>query len=77
MQLRAVLEATGDPVAVGDEVTNFRGDKGILVSLDRARSTGRSGMVCVDRNGTKFWNYDQVWGLAVLPEGEDADPLHS
>lgn len=64
--LIAFDEKTGERVNIGDLVTDFRGDRGTLVSLDRAREPGRSGKVAVEMlSGRKVWTYDGVWSLRV------------
>lgn len=43
--LRAIDTETGKPVEIGAEITDFRGDKAILVSVDRVRIPGKSGKI--------------------------------
>lgn len=45
--LFAYNEKTGQPVAVGDTVTSFRGEKATVTRLSRAVEPGRSGKVVV------------------------------
>lgn len=51
----------GEPVNIGDTVTDFRGARGVLESVNRPQSEGRSGKVTV--NGREY--YDRVWDLWV------------
>lgn len=64
--LKAFDQHTGEEVKIGDTITNFRGEQGILESLDRARTTGKSGkvVVAIDEKHKRY-NYDNVWGLEV------------
>ena len=62
----AVDEKTGEIVPVGSEVTDFRGEKATLVSIDRARGPYRSGKItCVYPDGHGWSYYDGVFGIRV------------
>lgn len=74
-KLVAFSERTGQPVDVGDTVTNFRGETGKLHTLVLARSPGRSGKVGVEIDGGTVWHYDAVWGLVIMDE-TDGEPVH-
>jgi hypothetical protein len=66
-------EVTGERVEPGDPVTSFRGTRGYLRRLDRARSLGYSGKVTVELADVEteylfdrlVYHYDNVWGLRV------------
>ena len=66
--LRAIDTETGKPVEIGAEITDFRGDKAILVSVDRVRTLGRSGLITYELPDGKFGRcvYDKVFGLEVV-----------
>lgn len=68
--LVAIDLTTGAPVHIGTVVTDFRGEVGRLVYLERPNSLGRDGKVAVERNGDngdtyKTYNYASVWNLRV------------
>ncbi len=72
-RLRAVSIDTGEPVEIGDNVVSFRGERGVLASLDRPEGPGHSGKVTVrvGLDAVERQHYDGVWGLRVLPETAD------
>jgi len=63
----AVDMKTKKVVNIGAEVTNFRGERGMLRSLERANEMGRDGKINVD--GRTF--YARVWGLEVRSLNSD------
>jgi hypothetical protein len=73
-RLRAFSLDTGEPVEIGADVTSFRGQPGILVSVDRPNGPGYEGKVTVrvalDQNPQQY--YAGVWRLRVPPEQADA-----
>ena len=70
--LRAIHAKTGKPVEIGDEITDFRGDKAILVSLDRVNEQRyggrRSGKISYRTEDGDFGSeiYDGVFGIIVI-----------
>ena len=70
--LRAIHAKTGKPVEIGDEITDFRGDKAILVSLDRVNEQRyggrRSGKISYRRGDGDFGCevYDKVFDIIVI-----------
>lgn len=64
----ALNEETGEVVPIGSEITDFRGDKAILVSVDRVRIPGKSGMITYELPDGKPGRcvYDKVFGLEVV-----------
>lgn len=82
--LRAIHAKTGKPVEIGDEITDFRGDKAILISLDRVNEQRyggrRSGKVSYRREDGRFGSevYDSVFDLIVInSEWENASTLNA
>lgn len=77
--LQAIDNRTCQPVEIGDEIIDFRGEKAILVSLDRVnefRYGGRrSGLLTFNRNGDAQTVYDKVFGISVIEtDWEDSEP---
>lgn len=73
-RLRAFDIVTGEPVKVGDSVTSFRGQPGLLMALIRPNGPGHEGKVTVRTAidmlpGTY---YAGVWGLRVEHTPADA-----
>lgn len=67
--LKAYDRTTGKEVKVGDMVTDFRGEQGILLELTRAEGVGYSGKVYVQAsNGSKWEVYDNCYNLRVVKE---------
>jgi hypothetical protein len=64
--LQAYSKKTGEPVNVGDTVTDFRGDSVTLISVDRANGGGRDGKVTVEGSPVSY--YASVFGLRVVGE---------
>lgn len=63
----ALNEETGEIVPIGSEITDFRGDKAILVSVDRVRIPGKSGKITYrTADGRGRCVYDTVFGLEVV-----------
>lgn len=69
--LRAIHAKTGKPVEIGDEITDFRGKKAILVSVDRVNEMRYGG--CRGGKVTGRWYdgilgsvYDGVFDLIVI-----------
>lgn len=77
--LRAIQAKTGKPVEIGDEITDFRGDKAILVSVDRVRTLGRSGLITYKLPDGKSGRcvYDKVYDIIVIETGENASTLNA
>lgn len=65
--MKAVRLPFGKPVAEGDEVVDFRGDKWKFVSPSRANEEGRDGKIIVERDGMRRELYASVFDLAVKP----------
>lgn len=82
MPLQAFNVETGEAVEIGDTVTDFRGDIATLISVDRARQPGKSGLVSVRWDAYRqpghdagVWDYyDNVFGLEVREVERDAEP---
>ena len=68
--LKAYDRKTGKEVKVGEIIYDFRGEKAILKSLDRAEEIGRSGKISVQEYGYTNWHtyYDRVYNLRVIEE---------
>lgn len=63
----ALNEETGEVVPIGSEITDFRGDKAILVSVDRVRIPGKSGKITYrTADGRGRCVYDRVFGLEAV-----------
>lgn len=63
----ALNEETGEVVPIGSEITDFRGDKAILVSVDRVRIPGKSGKITYrTADGRGRCVYDKMFGLEVV-----------
>ena len=69
--LRAIDTETGKPVEIGAEIIDHRGDKAILVSLDRVNEMRYGG--CRSGKVTGRWYdgmlrsvYDGVFGITVI-----------
>ena len=81
--IRAIHAETGKPVELGDKITDFRGDKATLMSLDRVNEMRygghRSGKVTARwRDGTLRSVYDSVFGIIVIEtEWENASTLNA
>ena len=81
--IRAIHAKTGKPVEIGDEITDFRGDKAILVSLDRVNEMRYGG--CRSGKVTGRWYdgmlrsvYDGVFGIIVIETNwENASTLNA
>lgn len=73
-RLHAVSIDTGQPVEINDNVVSFRGQRGVLVSIDRHEGPGYEGKVTVrvaiDQVPRQY--YASVWGLRIPPEQADA-----
>ncbi|MGE0015681.1 MAG: hypothetical protein AB7S83_05850 [Candidatus Methanomethylophilaceae archaeon] len=69
MSLVAYNKETGEPVPIGSEVVDFRGDKAILVGIERVNEMRyggyRSGKVAVECDSYTYSYYDGVFGLEV------------
>lgn len=77
--LRAIHVKTGKPVEIGDEIVDFRGNKAILVSLDRVNEMRyggrRSGKITVElvdqKRSDRVFDitgsvYDKVYDIIVI-----------
>lgn len=67
-----VHEKTGQPVTVGEEVTDFRGDKSVVTGGEPPRHEGSTGRVHVERGSYFPSVFDLVWvkepsGSVVTP----------
>lgn len=69
--LRVIHTKTGEPIEIGDEITDFRGDRAVLLSLDRVNEMRyggrRSGKITVkweDHRPTVV--YDSVFDITVI-----------
>lgn len=63
----ALNEETGEVVPIGSEITDFRGDKAILVSVDRVRIPGKSGKITYrTADGRGRCVYDKMFGLEAV-----------
>ncbi len=59
-----ITDRLGQEVKIGDEVVDFRGDKGTLQGVTRGPAPGKTAKVVVDgREG-----YATVWDLTVTPK---------
>jgi hypothetical protein len=63
MGLQAHNRQTLQPVAVGDPVTTFRSEPGVLVRCDQATAGGRDGKVTVRLDDAK---QDDYWYASVV-----------
>lgn len=81
--LRAIHAKTGKPVEIGDEIIDHRGDKAILVSLDRVNEMRyggcRGGKVTARRyDGIRGSVYDGIFGIIVIETNwENASTLNA
>lgn len=68
--LRAIHTKTGEPIEIGDEITDFRGDRAVLLSLDRVnemRYGGRRSGKITARWGDHVQSvYDGVCDITVI-----------
>lgn len=69
--MRLVHDETGLEVAVGDEVTDFRGDSAIVVMWDKPHSPASTGRLYVSTDGSPpFGYYPSVFNCTWI-ERED------
>lgn len=70
----ATRRSDGALIAIGDVVTSFRGEPGVLLAITRCAIPGKSGKVVVCpratpadpcEHRTHIEHYDGVWGLDI------------
>jgi hypothetical protein len=65
--MKLVHEATGVEVQIGEEVTDFRGDKATVTGFGTPRSPASEGRVHVKQEGFDCEFYPSVFGLKIVP----------
>lgn len=63
---RILVRANGSPLKVGDLVTTFRGEIGVLTGWREPAHSGSTGRVYVSDVGSEYHEYAHEWFPSVI-----------